>query len=62
MELSFISGELNVQILVHGNLIINIVNLVSEDLHLVQNVGEKGVNHHVGTPFVAEGTKPSLVL
>ena len=62
MELSLVSGEHNIEILVHGNLVINIVHFVSEDSHLVKDMAEEGIYHDEGAPLVAEGTLPSLVL
>jgi hypothetical protein len=62
VELPLVSGENNVQVFIHGDLVIYVVNIVPEDLHLVKDVAEKGINHHIGAPLVAEGAQPPLVL
>lgn len=62
LEFPLIFGEQNAQILLHINLVIDIVNFISELLHYVKNVREERINHHMRRSLIAERTQPPLVL
>lgn len=47
MEFSLISCKHNIEILVHGDLVIYVINFLTEDFHLVKDVLEEWIDHHI---------------
>jgi len=62
LELAVVLGKGDGKIFEHCDFVVNFLNLVTQRLHLVKDVQEKGVDHDIGGPLVAKGTQPSLVL
>jgi hypothetical protein len=62
MEFAFVSGEHNIEVFIHSDLVINVINFVSKHLHLIKDMAKEWIDHDIRTPLVAEWALPPLVL